>query len=127
MYNREEILNKCIDVIRDEKLTFFTDLVIYIEPSIQTLYDWEFEKLESIKSELSKNKLLSKKKMRNKWEESDNATLQIAAYKLIADKDEIEALTINKVDATVKGDLNLTWNEQRTYETKSDPIENKSL
>ena len=107
MYNKEEITAKCIKVIKTEKLTFFTDLVIYIEPALSTLYEWELEKSEDIKRELSKNKLLSKKKMRCKWEESDNATLQIAAYKLIADKEEIEALTINKVDATLKGELGI--------------------
>ncbi len=120
MYNREEIKAQCIEVIRDEKLTFFTDLVIYIEPALSTLYEWELEKSEDIKTELAKNKLRSKKKMRCKWEESDNATLQIAAYKLIADKEEIEALTINKVDATVKGEMNMTWNEQKTYEKPID-------
>jgi hypothetical protein len=98
MYNKEEILEKCIEVIREEKLTFFNDLTIYVEPTMATLYEWEFEKSERIKSELAKNKLRSKKKMRCKWEESDNATLQIAAYKLIAEKEEIEALTVNKVD-----------------------------
>lgn len=98
MYNREEILEQCIEVIRKEKLTFFNDLAIYIEPTMATLYEWEFEKSEILKSELRKNKLASKKKMRTKWEDSDNATLQIAAYKLIAEKEEIEALTINKVD-----------------------------
>jgi hypothetical protein len=107
MYNKEEITAKCIEVIKTEKLTFFTDLVIYIEPALSTLYEWELEKSEDIKRELSKNKFLSKKKMRCKWEESDNATLQIAAYKLIADKEEIEALTINKVDATLKGELGI--------------------
>lgn len=98
MYNREEILEQCIEVIRKEKLTFFNDLAIYVEPTMATLYEWEFEKSEILKSELRKNKLASKKKMRTKWEDSDNATLQIAAYKLIAEKEEIEALTINKVD-----------------------------
>ena len=118
MYNREEIKAKCIEVIKEEKLTFFTDLVIYVEPALSTLYEWELEKSEDIKKELSKNKLLSKKKMRCKWEESDNATLQIAAYKLIADKDEISALTISKVDANISGDLSINWVENKTYETK---------
>lgn len=114
MYNKEAILEECIKVIKEEKLTFFTDLCLFIEPSLQTLYDWEFEKLETIKSELKKNKLASKKKMRNKWEDSDNATLQIAAYKLIAEKEEIDVLTMNKVVADVN--TNVTWNETRQYD-----------
>lgn len=85
-------------VIREEKLTFFNDLSLFIEPTMSTLYEWEFEKSETIKAELGKNRLASKKKMRRKWEDSDNATLQLAAYKLIADKEELESLTVNKVD-----------------------------
>jgi 23S rRNA G2069 N7-methylase RlmK/C1962 C5-methylase RlmI len=97
-YDKEKIHEECIRVIREEKVTFFNDLAIYIEPTMSTLYEWEFEKSEDIKRELAKNKLRAKKKMRMKWEESENATLQIAAYKLIAEKEEIEALTVNKVD-----------------------------
>ena len=120
MYNKEEILAKCIQVIKDEKLTFFTDLVIYVEPALSTLYEWELEKSEDIKRELAKNKLSTKKKLRKKWEDSDNATLQLAAYKLIADKDEIESLTMNRVVADVNA--NIQWNEVKTYDpdTKTD-------
>lgn len=116
MYNKEQITAQCIEVIKKEKLTFFTDLAIYVEPALSTLYEWELEKSEDIKRELAKNRLMSKKKMRCKWEDSDNATLQIAAYKLIAEPEEIEALTINKVDATAKVDMNVNWNETKTYE-----------
>lgn len=98
MYNKEQIQDKCIKVIIAEQLTFFTDLANYIEPALSTLYEWELEKSEAIKNELYKNKLAAKRKMRKKWEDSDNATLQIAAYKLIADQEEVEALTISKVD-----------------------------
>lgn len=97
-YNKEQIIEECLRVITKEKLTFFSDLTIYVEPALSTLYEWELEKSDVIKNALAKNRLASKKKMRCKWEDSDNATLQIAAYKLIADKDEIEALTVNKVD-----------------------------
>jgi hypothetical protein len=54
--------------------------------------------VETIKSELGKNKIKAKRKMRNKWSESENATLQLAAYKLIAEKEELDALTMNKLD-----------------------------
>lgn len=95
-YDREKVLEQCLKVIEDEKLTFFNDLAIYVEPTMATLYEWEFEKLETVKSALAKNRLSTKKKLRNKWEESDNATLQISAYKLIAEKEELNALTMNR-------------------------------
>lgn len=97
-YDKNKILEDCVSAIRNERLTFFTDLALFVEPAMSTLYEWELEKSEVIKAELSKNRLAAKRKMRAKWEDSDNATLQIAAYKLIADKDELENLTVNKVD-----------------------------
>ena len=99
-YDKEKIKSECIRVIREENITFFTELALYIEPTMATLYLWEFEKLEEIKAEIAKNRMKSKKKMRQKWEDSDSAPLQIAAYKLYADKEELESLIMNKVDQT---------------------------
>lgn len=115
-YDKDKILEQCVAAIKEEKLTFFADISLYVEPTLSTLYEWEFEKSDVIKTELAKNRLASKKKMRARWEDSDNATLQLAAYKLIADKAEIDALTMNKVEQS--GNLSITWNEERTYETK---------
>lgn len=121
MYDKEKIKAECIEVIKTEKLTFFTDLVIYIEPALSTLYEWELEKSEDIKRELAKNKLLAKKKMRCKWEQSDNAALQIAAYRLLAEKEEIEALTINKVDQTNRYPEGIQVVMRNANETKGSP------
>jgi hypothetical protein len=101
-YDKETIEKEAIEVIRKEKLTFFTDLQIYLEASLATLYNHELEKLESIKRELAINRLSKKKKLRGKWEDSDNPALQIAAYKLMADEDELVKLTSNKHEVTGK-------------------------
>lgn len=95
-YNKEQILQRCLEVIEKEKITFFCDLILYIDPSLSTLYEWELEKSEDIKNAITKNKLASKKKMRLKWEDSENPALQLAAYKLIAEKDELNSLTMNR-------------------------------
>lgn len=116
MYNRDIIKKQCIEAIENEKLVFFTDLIEFIEPSLQTLYDWEFDKLEELKNALSRNKIATKRKMRKNWVQSENATLQLAAYKLMAEQDELAALTMNKVEAS--GSLNIQWHEEKTYNTK---------
>jgi hypothetical protein len=115
-YDKEKILIECLGAIKTEKLTFFNDLAEFVQPTMATLYEWEFDKLETLKNELAKNKIASKRKMRNKWTESDNATLQLAAYKLIANQEELDSLTMNKVEHG--GGMSLTWKEERTYETK---------
>jgi hypothetical protein len=95
-YNRQKIEDEAVKVIKKEKLTFFTDLQIYLEPSLSTLYEWELEKSEEIKKALAVNRLSVKKKMRINWQDSDNPTLQVAAYKLLADDEELVKLTSNK-------------------------------
>ncbi len=117
MYDKEKILAECVKAIEEEKLTFFTDVVEFIEPSLGTLYEWEFEKSEAIKNALAKNKIAAKRKLRKQWQiEGSAPALQLAAYKLMADKEELEALTMNKVESS--GSLTINWKEERTYETK---------
>lgn len=102
-YDKEEIVGKALKAIEENNITFFDDICLYVEPSRATLYDWELDKLDTIKEALGKNKIRRKKKMRDKWEESDNATLQIAAYKLLAEPEEIERITVSKVQSEQSG------------------------
>ncbi len=119
MYDKEQIHDNCLKVISEEQLTKFTHLEAYIEPALSTLYEWELEKSEAIKRALSNNRIAIKVKMRKKWRESDNATLQLAAYKLEADEEELSALTMNKVDADLnhKGGITVI-SRPAQYETK---------
>jgi hypothetical protein len=114
-YDRVKLEKQIIEAIEREELTFFSEIVLFVKPALSTLYEMELEKSETIKAALEANKLRQKAKMRKKWVDSDNATLQISAYKLIADNEELEKLTMNKVDACVKGDLNIKWAEIRNY------------
>jgi hypothetical protein len=105
-YDKDEILGKCLKAIEEHKLVKFTHLASYIEPSLSTLYEWELEKSEDIKSLLEKNRIRCKEKMMNNWQSADAApALQIAAFKLMADEDEFNKLITNKSD--VKADVNL--------------------
>lgn len=98
-YNREEILQQCIEVIKREKLIFFDDLGEFVAPARSTLYLWELEKSDDIKNALYKNRVATKRKLRNNWTKDEAPpVLQLAAYKLMADNDELAALTMSRVD-----------------------------
>ena len=59
---------------------------------------------------IENNKINQKRQLRKKWFDNDNATLQLALYKLIATNDERERLntSYNKTDVTSQGEsLNL--------------------
>jgi hypothetical protein len=97
-YDKKKIFNDVINAIRENKLKHFEYITGYVEPSTPTLYEFfplESNEFNTIKSELELNKIAAKTKMRNKWEDSDNPTLQIAAFKLIATDEEQKALSTN--------------------------------
>lgn len=97
-YDKEKVFKEVIKAIKDNNLKHFDYIEGFIDPCTKTLYDLfpvESDELHSIKSELSLNKISSKNKMVNKWEESDNPTLQIAAFKLIATEEEKQSLSTN--------------------------------
>lgn len=104
MYDRQQIEKQCLDVIEANELAFFSHLTLYISPTMQTLYDWEFDKLDSIKKALEKNRIAKKQKMLQNWEKGEAApVLQLAAFKLMADDDEFTRLATTKQD--VKADV----------------------
>jgi hypothetical protein len=99
-YNKEELEKQILKAIEENELTFFNEIPLYIAPTLSTLYEWEFEKSEAIKNLLEQNKVRQKSKMRRKWRESDNPALQIAAFKLLADDEEMKKLTMTKVESS---------------------------
>ena len=110
-YQREEIFKQILELIPKEGITFFGDIALYIAPHLTTLYEWEFDKSNEIKEAIAKERSKVKQKMRKKWLQSDNATLQIVGYRLMATREELEAITTNriesKVEATVTGGITL--------------------
>jgi len=110
-YNREDVIQQILKVIPKEGITFFDDICLYVEPARSTLYNWELDKMDEIKEAIAKERSKVKQKMRKKWLQSDNATLQIVGYRLMATREELEAITTNriesKVEATVTGGITL--------------------
>ena len=110
-YNKELIYEEVIKAIKDNKLKHFDYIEGFVEPCTKTLYEifpMGGDESHAIKRELSLNKINSKTKMVNKWEESDNATLQIAAYKLIASDEERQALSTNYQKTEHSGEVKTT-------------------
>jgi hypothetical protein len=102
-YDKGEILEQALVAIKEHKLTFFDEITLYVAPALSTLYEWKLEESDDIKNALRTNRISRKTKMRKKWEDSENAVLQLAAYKLIAEKEEIERLTMSKVSSEQSG------------------------
>ena len=110
-YDKKKIYKEVIEAIRFNKLKHFDYIEGFVEPCTKTLYDlfpMESDELHNIKRELSLNKINSKTKMINKWEASDNPTLQIAAFKLIASNEEKQSLSTNYQKTEHSGEIKTT-------------------
>lgn len=111
-YSTEELIEYALKAINDEDCTCIEEVVLYMPICKKTFYNKELHELPEIKEALEAKKIQLKKKMRRNWRNSDNATLQIADFKLMASDSELEKLTINKV----KSDQNLTIQGKPTIE-----------
>jgi len=104
-YNKDELIAKALKILDDDENIYFQlDLADEMGISEATFYNLKLGQLEAIKEGLVKNKRNLKKKQRSQWMFSENATLQVALYKLNADASEFERLTSQKIDHTTKGE-----------------------
>jgi hypothetical protein len=108
-YNKADIIDKALRAIEEHGVRKITHLVQYLPIASSTFYEWELEKSEAILSKIHEQRIKRKVKMLDRWEESNNPALEIAAFKLLADTDELEALSTTKVK------------QENTHELKGKP------
>jgi hypothetical protein len=124
-YDREQIVTKALRVIDDEQITRVTDLVAYLPISRATFYNWELDKLDVLQEKVNDIKISLKNRMKRKWVEGDNPALQIAAFKLIAEDDEVDKVTLTKVKnettMTLKPSVSISLHGTQDDSGQSDP------
>lgn len=104
-YDKADILKKAKEAIKKHELTTINEVLCHIPCSESILYeteDWKLEVLEPIKKELDGMKVSLKAKMKRTWRKEDSApALQIAAFKLMADDEELNVLNTSKVQQDI--------------------------
>ena len=91
-----------LDTIQKHPIFCFTDILVYYEAcSRATAYNHNLDKLDSIKEAIYKNRRKGVTSLKAKWLNSENATLQLAAMRLICDADEHRALNQNYTNIRV--------------------------
>jgi len=96
-YKTAELEEKSLEVIQKYNLFFIEDVVCYLPCGKVTFYEHKLNELNTIKEALDKNKINAKIGLRKKWYKSDNATVQIALYRLICTEDERKALSLQEM------------------------------
>ena len=112
-YKTKDLLKMAIKAIKKHNLFMIEDVVAFLPCSVATFYNHELDKLEELKELINTNRIATKKKMQNKWFESENATLQMGLMKIIASIEERQRLSQSYTDVTTKGEsLNYTDEER---------------
>jgi hypothetical protein len=96
-YNKDEILQQALSAIEEHNCTKLAEVLLYLPITRTTLYEWDSYILDTIAAKIEDQKIKIKAKMKKRWFDSDNPALAIAAMKLIADEEEIDALSTSKV------------------------------
>ena len=90
-YDTEILKQKALEAIRKNRLIFVEDVCAYIGISKPCFYDHfkvDSDDFNELSENLEKNKISLKVGMRKKWFDSDNATMQMALYKLCSTPNE---------------------------------------
>jgi len=126
-YNKQELIDKSIEVIKEHELVFISDVIAYLPCSTATFYNHKLEQLEELKELLEQNIIETKIQLRKKWFNSDNATLQLALYKLLGTDEErkklsqtFQDLNVTSKDEQIECIIINTPNNGETAKHKSD-------
>ena len=96
-----EHIAKIKKILNEEKIFTFKDIFVFYKGcSRSTAYEYNLDKADDIKETLEMNKRRGVQSLIDKWIDSENATLQIAAFKIIADPEERKAISQNYTDVT---------------------------
>ena len=96
-YKKQEIIDQCLEVLDNEIILFIEELVSFLPITKKTFYLWKLHECDDIKNALQQSKINAKAKLRRNWMASENATLNVALYKLIADDEEHRKLSASYV------------------------------
>ena len=106
-YDTKILKEKAIEAIEKNKLIFVEDVCAYIGIAKSTFYEHfpiDTNDSNELNELLNKNKIILKIGMRKKWFDSDNATLQMALYKLCSTDVEHRKLQMNYTDITTNSE-----------------------
>lgn len=116
MYTHEDLYERALKAVETKKPKSITDLIAWMGISRDTFYTYfptGSDSYKSILEAIGTEKAKIKGAMLQKWVGGNNATLQIAAYRLMADPDELRALSMQTQEIELPEDTEIKINIKR--------------
>jgi hypothetical protein len=113
MYNPDDLFNTAVETVTKNKPHSLNMLIALMGISRETFYTYfptGSDRHKRIQQEINTAKGKIKAVMFKKWFDSENPTLQIAYMKLLADEDELRALTNQHNSFEIQDDMEITIN-----------------
>jgi hypothetical protein len=101
-YDKSELLALALEAIEKHQLVFIDEVCTFLPCARSTFYANEMDKSDELKDALNNVRTSMKSQLRNKWRESENATLQIGLMKLIASDEERKRLSTGYMETVQK-------------------------
>lgn len=99
--NKQELIDEALAIIAREECVTLEEVWLFMGITRTTAFNYQLNVVDEIKEAVLQEKIKVKKKLRRRWRDSDNATLQIAEFKLCSDDEELARLNTQKVNADV--------------------------
>ena len=121
-----EHVDRILETIETNPVYSFSDIFVYFKGcSRATAYNHNLDKLDVIKEAIEDNKRVGATTLLAGWIKSTNATLQIAAFRMICTPEERQKLNQQYIDHTTKGESIKMTPEERDAEIER--LKNKLL
>ena len=99
---QKKYADEALEVIKKHKIAVFEHIFGFTSFSRATAYNHGLDTLDTIKEAIELNKNKAKNYLLNKWIASPNATLNVAAYRLLSTSEEHKLLNQTYIDHTSK-------------------------
>lgn len=126
-YDTNELKQRALKIVPKKGIYFIEDLCIELGIDKVTYYAHKLNEDNDIKKAMLTVRQNVKRKLRGKWYESDNATLQLLLYKLLASQSELDRMSYQKTNTQITGEVKTTISVEKALKLIRDQNDRKAI
>ena len=101
----KKLEKECLNIIIEQQATFLDEIFIFSDILPSVFYEAKLQDSQAIKDAIEINRAKLKRDLRQKWQDSTNATLNAALYKLVCNEEEKRSLSASNAKQQAGTDI----------------------